>query len=273
LEKGYTIKCLDHGFVRLVDFMGDDSSIVQSARVSYGAGTKSVREDRALIRHLMRHRHTSPFEMGEIKVHMKLPIVVARQIIRHRTANVNELSGRYSVIPEECYIPAPENLKGQDSVNKQGSSGVLDPVVSARIIGCMEGEQKGVYANYKSYLKDGLSKESSRIDLPLSTYTEWYWKCDLHNIFNFLRLRLDSHAQYEARVYAEALAEIVKALFPVSYEAFEDYVLNAVTFSKQELEVLGRMLNKSTRVILPTEVSLSATETAEFEKKIDKICS
>lgn len=229
------IKCLDYGFVRLVDHMGDDSSIVQAARVSYGTGTKTIQKDRGLIRYLMRNRHTSPFEMCEIKFHCKMPIFVARQIIRHRTANVNEYSGRYSVMKEEWYTPRELNIQSEE--NKQQSSN--EKVYENEEL-CTGLSLTSYQANdyYKVLLKKGVSREQARLILPLNQYTEWYWKIDLHNLFHFLKLRLDHHAQYETRVYAEAIARITKELYPVAYEAFEDYVLGSVTFSKNEIKAL-----------------------------------
>lgn len=228
----YEYKCLDHGFVRLVDWMGDDTSIVQAARVSYGKGTKSVSEDTALIRYLMRNMHTSPFEMVEFKFHVKLPIFVARQWIRHRTANVNEYSGRYSEMPDEFYLPQPDQIRSQSSTNKQGRSSETIPQAN-EIISRMQKTQQILHDEYSDFLDMGLARELARINLPLSNYTEWYWKIDLHNLFHFLRLRLDSHAQYEIRVYADAIAKIIKQIVPIAYQAFEDYTLNAVRFSKK----------------------------------------
>ncbi len=258
-------KCLDHGFVRLVDYMGDDTSIVQAARVSYGKGTKSVSEDTGLIRYLMRNMHTSPFEMVEFKFHVKLPIFVARQWIRHRTANVNEYSGRYSEMTDECYLPIPEQVRSQSTNNKQGRS---DEQMSGadEIIETMGKTQKYLYSEYMELLDKGLARELARINLPLSNYTEWYWKIDLHNLFHFLRLRLDKHAQYEIRVYGEAIAKIIRQIVPIAYQAFEDYVLRSVQFSRNEVEALKRMLSNE----LPAEdklieIGLSKREIAEFK--------
>lgn len=264
-------KCLDHGFVRLVDWMGDDTSIVQAARVSYGKGTKSVSEDTALIRYLMRNMHTSPFEMVEFKFHVKLPIFVARQWIRHRTANVNEYSGRYSEMPDEFYIPEPEQIRLQSKTNKQGRADeTIDNPLD--IIQKMQETQNYLYKQYSEFLLKGLARELARINLPLSNYTEWYWKIDLHNLFHFLKLRLDSHAQYEIRVYAQAIAKIIKQIVPVAYQAFEDYVLEAVKFSRNELQILKLMLDKN----MPsdekmTELGLSKREINEFKEKINRI--
>ncbi len=264
-------KCLDHGFVRLVDWMGDDSSIVQAARVSYGKGTKSVSEDTALIRYLMRNLHTSPFEMVEFKFHVKLPIFVARQWIRHRTANVNEYSGRYSEMPDEFYLPEPDQLRLQSTLNKQGR-GETTINHSSEVISRMKLTQEKLFQEYSELLSTGLAREIARINLPLSNYTEWYWKIDLHNLFHFLRLRLDSHAQYEIRVYAEAIAKIIKQIVPIAYQAFEDYILEAIRFSRNELNALKLLIHKE----LPSddklaELGLSKREIQEFKEKITKI--
>lgn len=241
---GKKLECLDKGFVRLVDVMGDDSSIVQAARVSYGVGTKTISEDRGLIRYLMRNQHTSPFEMVEFKFHVKLPIFVARQWIRHRTANVNEYSGRYSEMINDFYLPAADQLRTQSLTNKQGRSDVLfDNEKADKILGSMSLAQEQSYEQYKSYLADDLARELARINLPLSTYTEWYWKIDLHNLFHFLRLRLDQHAQYEIRVYGEKIVELIKPFVPLAYEAFEDYILNSANFSAIEMNILKSLVN------------------------------
>ena len=214
-------KVLDRGFVRLIDYMGGDDAIVQAARVSYGEGTKKVHEDRGLIRYLMRHQHTTPFEMVEFKFHVKLPIFVARQWIRHRSANVNEYSGRYSVMKEEFYLPRPEDVRPQSSSNRQGRSDEMaPPEVQQKFIAYINRTQKEAYAAYNEFLEADIARELARINLPLSMYTEWYWKIDLHNLFHFLHLRLDRHAQEEIRAYGEVMAAMVKAVAPVAYEAF-----------------------------------------------------
>lgn len=237
---GQEIACLDKGFVRLIDVMGDDDAIVQAARVSYGAGTKKVLEDRGLIRYLMRHLHTTPFEMVEFKFHVKLPIFVARQWIRHRSANVNEYSGRYSEMKDEFYVPNTDQVRIQSATNKQGRSDVAFPTDEAEgIRSMMLDTQERLYGEYQSLLGKDLAREIARINLPVSNYTEWYWKIDLHNLFHFLRLRMDDHAQYEIRVYGEAMAKIVHAAVPVAYEAFEDYILHAERFSRKELQALA----------------------------------
>ncbi len=230
------IQCLDKGFVRLVDVMGGDDSIVQAARVSYGKGTKKVSEDRGLIRYLMRHQHTSPFEMVEFKFHVKVPMDCWRQWIRHRTANVNEYSTRYSLAIDEKQETSSEHWRLQAQDNKQGSSGFLSPELGSEF-SIKEKAFHEIATNlYKERIDAGIAKEQARKDLPLSTYTESYWKMDLHNLFHFLKLRLDQHAQYEIREYAKAIAQIVKGICPLSYEAFEDYVLQTISFSKQEIE-------------------------------------
>lgn len=267
------IECLDKGFVRLVDYMGDDSAIVQAARVSYGKGTKSVTMDRELIRYLLRHRHTSPFEMVEFKFHVKLPIFVARQWIRHRTANVNEYSGRYSEMKNEFYVPEIFQLRHQSALNKQARGEKELPKKSSEtILRKMQKAQETLYNDYEFYLAKDLARELSRINLPLSTYTEWYWKIDLHNLLHFLRLRLDWHAQYEIRVYAEKIAELIKPIVPITYQAFEDYVVNSLSFSQQELSVLNLMLGNE----LPDEKilekkGLKGLELKEFKMKLEKL--
>ncbi|NKE48360.1 FAD-dependent thymidylate synthase [Roseomonas frigidaquae] len=245
---------LDHGFVRVVDYMGDDAAIVQAARVSYGRGTKAVSEDRGLIRYLMRHRHSTPFEMCEIKYHVKLPIFVARQWIRHRTANVNEYSARYSILDREFYIPAAENLAAQSSMNRQGRGAVLEGAEAARVLDLLREDATRNYDHYVEMLNEdekgepidpgrqGLARELGRMNLTLNAYTQWYWKTDLHNLFNFLSLRADAHAQYEIRVYAEAMMQSAEAWVPIATGAFRDYRLGAVTFSAQMLGILRRML-------------------------------
>lgn len=266
------IKCLDHGFVRLVDVMGDDEAIVQAARVSYGKGTKSVNEDRGLIRYLMRHKHTSPFEMVEFKFHVKLPIFIARQWIRHRTANVNEYSGRYSEMKDEFYIPEASQMRTQSLVNKQGrgDDNLPDESIS-NILDTLAESNNRLFSEYSEMLNLGLAREIARINLPLSNYTEWYWKIDLHNLFHFLRLRIDPHAQYEIRVYGEAIAEIVKSIVPMAWSAFEDYILNAGNFSDVEMKVLRKLIKDK---LLDTDEliknGLSRREAVEFINKFQK---
>lgn len=265
-------KVLNHGFIRLVDYMGGDESIVQAARVSYGKGTKSVSEDRTLIRYLMRHQHTTPFEMVEFKFHVKLPIFVARQWIRHRTANVNEYSGRYSIMLEEFYIPDESSIKFQSQSNKQGrDSEEVPPEIRKRVLKILIDEQKSAFNGYQEMLEHNIARELARINLPLSLYTQWYWKIDLHNLFHFLKLRMDKNAQYEIRVYAEQMAEIVKTVVPIAYEAFEDYVLNSITFSKQELMVLKKYLPIEIDENEIENQGFSKYEKAEFFDKLNKI--
>jgi len=241
---------LNHGFVRVIDYMGDDGAIVQAARVSYGRGTRRVSEDAGLIRYLMRHRHTTPFEMCEIKYHVKLPIFVARQWIRHRTANVNEYSARYSILDREFYIPAPEHLAAQSSANRQGRGELLRGAEAERVLELLREDAARCHDHYAWMLNEepqdparlGLARELARMNLTLNTYTQWYWKIDLYNLLHFLSLRADAHAQYEIRAYAEAMLETVKAWVPIAYQAFLDYRLGAVTLSAQMLAVVRRML-------------------------------
>ncbi len=245
---------LDHGFVRVIDYMGDDGAIVQAARVSYGRGTRRVTEDAGLIRYLMRHRHSTPFEMCEIKYHVKLPIFVARQWIRHRTANVNEISARYSVLDREFYLPAPEHLAAQSSVNRQGRGAVLAAAEAERVLDLLRADAARCYDHYAWMLNEdepekpadparaGLARELARMNLTLNTYTQWYWKTDLHNLLHFLALRGDAHAQYEIRAYAEAMRETVRAWVPAAFAAFLDYRLGAVTLSAPMLAVVRRMI-------------------------------
>ncbi len=237
---------LDHGFVRVIDYMGDDAAICQAARVSYGKGTKSVQNDEGLIRYLMRHWHSTPFEMCEVKLHVKLPVFVARQWIRHRTANVNEYSARYSILDREFYIPAPEHINAQSQVNNQGRGGVLEGEEAARVLEILKADSTRCYDNYEAMIsqdgQDGLARELARMNLPANVYTQWYWKVDLHNLFHFLRLRADSHAQYEIRVYADAICAMVADWVPAAYKAFEDYRLGGATLSGKALDCIKRML-------------------------------
>lgn len=265
------IKVLDHGFVRVVDYMGDDSSIVQAARVSYGRGTKKSLQDKGLINYLMRHRHTTPFEMCDIKFHIKLPIFIARQWIRHRTASVNEYSARYSILSNEFYIPNKSNLSPQSSINKQGrSSDVLPDDVANKVLEIMKTDAMNCYNHYVEMMNEddkgnivdennvGITRELARINLTLNTYTEWYWKINLHNLLHFLALRADEHAQYEIRVYAQAMLDIVKTWVPYAYEAFEDHRMYATTISKKGMEVVraliqGKEVNQESSGMSPRE--------------------
>jgi thymidylate synthase (FAD) len=268
---GKRIDCLDKGFVRLIDVMGDDAAIVQAARVSYGSGTKKVLEDRGLIRYLLRHAHTTPFEMVEFKFHVKLPIFVARQWIRHRTANVNEYSGRYSEMKDEFYTPNPNDIRPQSVLNKQGrSEETLPDGMADQAANAFKSGQDDAYAQYQEFLEQGIAREIARINLPVSNYTEWYWKIDLHNLFHFLRLRIDSHAQYEIRVFAEAIAELVKPFVPHAWEAFEDYVLNAHRMTAPELKVMKHLLESMEFPSDETlaELGLKGREAVEFKDKM-----
>lgn len=258
---------LDHGFVRVIDYMGDDAAIVQAARVSYGAGTKHVQNDEGLIRYLMRHWHSTPFEMCEVKLHVKLPVFVARQWIRHRTANVNEYSARYSILDREFYIPAPENLAAQSTVNNQGRGAVLQGEEAARVLEMLKADANRAYDHYEAMLsqegQQGLARELARMNLPANIYTQWYWKVDLHNLFHFLRLRADAHAQFEIRVYAEAIARCVKDWVPLAWAAFEDYRMGGVTLSSKAIDCVRRML-KGEKVTQETS-GMSKGEWREFE--------
>ena len=245
---------LDHGFIRVVDYMGDDGAVVQAARVSYGRGTRRVSEDRGLINYLMRHRHSTPFEMCEIKYHVKLPIFVARQWIRHRTANVNEYSARYSILDNEFYIPAPEHLAAQATTNRQGRGDVLEGDAARRVLDLLREDSERAYAGYAEMLNEdeggqprdpawpGLARELARMNLSLNFYTQWYWKTDLHNLMHFLALRADPHAQYEIRAYADAMLGTLERWVPLAHAAFREYRLNAATISAAGLLVIRRML-------------------------------
>jgi thymidylate synthase (FAD) len=249
------IKVLDHGFVRVVDYMGDDSAIVQAARVSYGKGTKQVNQDKGLINYLMRHWHSTPFEMCEIKFHIKLPIFIARQWIRHRTANVNEYSARYSIMDKEFYIPTLENLAPQSKQNHQGRSDQeLSPEEAQRVLEILKQDSLQVYDHYEELMncdqqgnvinmeKSGIARELARMNLTLNYYTQWYWKCDLHNLMHFLRLRADSHAQYEIRAYADVMIDVMKKWVPFAHEAFEEYRLHSANLSRTGMSVVKRMI-------------------------------
>lgn len=261
------IGVLDHGFVRLIDYMGDDAAITQAARVSYGKGTKAVSNDEGLIRYLMRHWHSTPFEMCEVKLHVKLPVFVARQWIRHRTANVNEYSARYSILDREFYIPDPSHLAAQSTVNNQGRGDVLEGEEAARVLDILKSDSMRAYDHYEEMLSQdgqaGLARELARMNLPANVYTQWYWKVDLHNLFHFLRLRADPHAQYEIRVYAEAIAAVVADWVPFAYKAFEDYRLGGATLSGTALDCVRRML-KGEAVTQETS-GMSKGEWREFE--------
>jgi thymidylate synthase (FAD) len=258
---------LDHGFVRVIDYMGDDAAIVQAARVSYGQGTKAARDDAGLIRYLMRHWHSTPFEMCEIKLHVKLPVFVARQWIRHRTANVNEYSARYSILDREFYIPAPEHLAAQSAQNNQGRGEALSGEEAARVLDWLRSDAMRAYDHYEAMLstdgQQGLARELARMNLPANVYTQWYWKVDLHNLFHFLRLRADAHAQYEIRVYAETICRIVADWVPAAWGAFEDYRLGSVTLSAKGVDCLKRRLAGET--VTQETSGMSKGEWREFQ--------
>ena len=245
---------LDHGFVRVIDYMGDDGAVVQAARVSYGKGTKKVSEDRGLINYLLRHAHTTPFEMCEIKFHVKLPIFVARQWIHHRTANVNEYSARYSILDKEFYIPAPEQLAAQSQINHQGRGEALEGAEAQATLDLLREDAETCYRHYAEMLnedengkavdpgKKGLARELARMNLTLNTYTQWYWKIDLHNLMHFLRLRADAHAQYEIRVYAEAMLDMMRRWVPLTYDAFAQYRMGGAWLSAAGLDVARNLI-------------------------------
>ena len=248
------IPLLDHGFIRVVDYMGDDTSIVQAARVSYGKGTKKVSTDAGLIKYLMRHWHSTPFEMCEIKYHVKLPIFIARQWIRHRTANVNEYSARYSILDKEFYLPAQEHLAAQSKSNRQGRGDVLEGEQAKKVLDLLKNDAERTYENYETMLNEkydgsiidengvGLARELARMNLTLNTYTQWYWKTDLLNLMNFLRLRADHHAQYEIRTYADAMLDTLKRWVPITYDAFMDYRVGGTEVSDKGKKVIQKLI-------------------------------
>ena len=274
------IPVLDHGFIRVIDYMGDDSSIVQSARVSYGKGTKKVSTDEGLIRYLMRHWHSTPFEMCEIKYHVKLPIFIARQWIRHRTANVNEYSARYSILDKEFYIPAKEQLSAQATNNRQGRGDLITGQQADEVLKILKDDAVRTYDNYEKMLNErfdgtiidekrsGLARELARMNLTLNSYTQWYWKTDLLNLMNFLFLRGDSHAQYEIRVYAETMLETVKKWVPITHAAFLDYRVGAAHLSSKGLKIVQSMINGNK--VDYEDSGLSKREWNELMEVIDK---
>jgi thymidylate synthase (FAD) len=274
------IPVLDHGFIRVIDYMGDDSSIVQSARVSYGKGTKKVSTDEGLIRYLMRHWHSTPFEMCEIKYHVKLPIFIARQWIRHRTANVNEYSARYSILDKEFYIPAKEQLSAQATTNRQGRGDLITGQQADEVLKILKDDAVRTYDNYEKMLnerfdgtiidekKSGLARELARMNLTLNSYTQWYWKTDLLNLMNFLFLRGDSHAQYEIRVYAEKMLDTVKKWVPITHAAFLDYRVGAAHLSSKGLKIVKSMINGNK--VGYEDSGLSKREWNELMEVIDK---
>jgi len=273
------IPALDHGFIRVIDYMGDDSSIVQSARVSYGKGTKQVSTDSGLIKYLMRHWHSTPFEMCEIKYHVKLPIFIARQWIRHRTANVNEYSARYSILDKEFYLPDPKNLAAQSTSNRQGRGDVIDGEQANDVLRLLKNDAERTYDNYETMLnqkydgaiidesKKGLARELARMNLTLNTYTQWYWKTDLLNLMNFLRLRVDHHAQYEIRVYADIMLDTLKRWVPITYGAFMEYRVGGLEISSKGKEVIKKFINGDD--INQEESGLSKREWNELMESFD----
>jgi thymidylate synthase (FAD) len=255
-EIGVRHPVLGHGFVALVDYMGDDAAIVQAARVSYGRGTKSVRDDRGLIRYLLRHRHTTPFEMVEMKFLVRLPIFVARQWIRHRSASVNEYSARYSVVPDEFEVPPPDEVRHQSQRNRQGRGDPLDGAVVERFRSDLEKVSREAYAAYSAALEAGVARETARLVLPVAYYTQWYWKSDLWNLFHFLSLRLDPHAQEEIRLYAAEVARLGRLVCPVAFEAFDDFVLTGLSLGRREQLALRRLLAGATPEVACREAGL-----------------
>ena len=258
---------LDHGFIRVIDYMGNDNSIVQAARVSYGKGTKKVNTDSGLIKYLMRHWHSTPFEMCEIKYHVKLPIFIARQWIRHRTANVNEYSARYSILDKEFYLPSKENLAAQSINNRQGRGEVINGNDAEKVLGLLKDDAERTYKNYELMLnqrydgstidegKIGLARELARMNLTLNTYTQWYWKTDLLNLMNFLRLRADHHAQYEIRAYADVMLDTLKRWVPITYDAFMDYRVGGTEVSSKGKEIIKKLINGEKISIDETDLS------------------
>ena len=273
------IPALDHGFIRVIDYMGDDTSIVQAARVSYGKGTKQVSTDSGLIKYLMRHWHSTPFEMCEIKYHVKLPIFIARQWIRHRTANVNEYSARYSILDKEFYLPSQENLAAQSKINRQGRGEILQGKQAEEVLNLLKNDAETTYKNYEKMLnqkydgstidegKSGLARELARMNLTLNTYTQWYWKTDLLNLMNFLRLRVDHHAQYEIRAYAEVMLDTLKRWVPITFEAFMDYRVGGTEISSKGKNVISKLING--QKITMEESGLSKREWNELMAAFD----
>ncbi|HEX7005308.1 MAG TPA: FAD-dependent thymidylate synthase [Trueperaceae bacterium] len=263
------IKVLDHGFVRLIDYLGNDDRIVQAARVSYGEGTKSVREDAALIDYLLRNRHTSPFEMVELTLHIKAPIFVARQWMRHRSASLNEISGRYSVLADEFYLPTPDQVRAQGKRSRQVGEGSIEPSAARRASDSFDSALRRSYETYEALLADGVAREMAREVLPVGLYTEFYWKQDLHNLFHFLRLRMDWHAQFEIRAYGDAVAQCARAVAPRAYEAFEEHILHGRSLSRGELELVRGAIDKEKLAKALQESGLRASRQRELLGKLD----
>ena len=273
------IPVLDHGFIRVIDYMGDDTSIVQAARVSYGKGTKKVNTDAGLIKYLMRHWHSTPFEMCEIKYHVKLPIFIARQWIRHRTANVNEYSARYSILDKEFYLPSPEHLAAQSQSNRQGRGDIIEGDQAKEVLDLIKSDAERTYKNYEQMLnerydgsiidekKSGLARELARMNLTLNTYTQWYWKTDLLNLMNFLRLRADDHAQYEIRTYADKMLDTLKKWVPITYEAFMDYRVGGTEVSSKGKSIIKKLI-KGEKITIE-DSGLSKREWNELMKSFD----
>ena len=265
--------------MRVVDYMGTDSAIVQAARVSYGAGTKKINEDAGLINYLLRHRHTTPFEMCEIKLHIKLPIFIARQWIRHRTANVNEYSGRYSIMDKEFYIPQPEHLAAQSTSNRQGRGDTLEGEQAARVLEILKADSVNAYGHYEEMMncdeegnvfdesKSGLARELARMNLPVNFYTQWYWKIDLHNFMHFLSLRADGHAQFEIRAYANVMLDMLKAWVPITHKAFMDYRMGGASISAKGLDAIRRMIAGEN--VTQESSGMSKGEWREFEQTLE----
>lgn len=274
-----TLPVLDHGFIRVIDYMGDDTSVVQAARVSYGKGTKKSSQDKALIHYLMRHRHTTPFEMCELKIHVKLPIFVARQWIRHRTASINEYSARYSILSKEFYLPDPSIIAAQSQINKQGREhNTIDAEGTQKVLDILKQDAEKCYDNYRILLNEdeegriidksqvGLARELARMNLNLNYYTEWYWKTNLHNLMHFLSLRADSHAQYEIRVYADLLVDILQKWVPTTFEAFEEYRLKGASFSGNAMNLIKSLIQG--KKLTFEESKMSKREWDEVKKKL-----
>ena len=264
------IKCLDKGFVRLVDCMGGDDAIVQAARVSYGKGTSKVAQDRGVIRYLMRHRHTTPFEMVEFKFHCKMPIFVARQWVRHRTANINEYSLRYSEARDEFYYPDPKHIEFQSALNMQGRMGEVSDDLKQKVQDYFKEISERSFEIYSELNNAGVARELARAILPVNLYTEWYWKNDLHNLLHFIGLRSDDHAQYEIRVFSDAMAKSVKAAAPFAWEAYQDYVIEGMRFSKIEQSLLEKKLPNRVIDDISEDLAYQLTASLHFNKPRDK---